>query len=200
LPGVVERFPIGVILMAPSFLDFRQASVAEVCEAIARAGVPIRLIQSGDELVLDREISCRVLHPPGDFRGLPDNAASVVLRIEFAGRVLLLTGDLEGAGLDLLLERKPQPVDVLLSPHHGSLAANPVHLAAWASPRVVIISTNDAASSARLRERYQPPCRLLSTAASGAITVTIRPDGALHIEPFRRTGTSEVFTVADVTP
>lgn len=195
LPGLVERFPIGVVLMAPSFLDFRQAPVADVCEAIARAGIPIRLLQSGDELGLHPEVHCRVLHPPGGYRGPADNAASVVLRIEFAGRVLLLTGDLEGAGLELLLEQQPQSIDVLLSPHHGSLAANPVRLADWASPRAVIVSTSDAASSERLRERYRPPCRLFSTAADGAITVTVRANGDLNIEPFLRPGGSEALDV-----
>lgn len=200
MPGLLERVPIGVVLMAPSFLDFRQAPVAEVGEAIARAGVPMRLLQSGDELAFHPQVRCRVLHPPGGYRGVPDNAASVVLRIEFARRVLLLTGDLEGVGLERLLAGDPQTVDVLLSPHHGSLAANPARLAAWASPRAVVISGSDAGSAARLRERYRPPCRLFSTAVHGAVTVTIRPDGEWRVEPFLPARPSEALETSGFTP
>ena len=49
------------------------------------------------------ETTVRVLHPlPEGVRG-NDNANSVVLLIEYAGRRLLLTGDLLGDGLDQLL-------------------------------------------------------------------------------------------------
>ena len=54
-----------------------------------------------------------------------------MLLIEYAGRRLLLTGDLDGPGQAALLEQEPCHVDVLQSPHHGSRKANPPALADW---------------------------------------------------------------------
>lgn len=70
---------------------------------------------------------CRieVLHPPR--RGVlgSDNANSIVLDIEYQGRRVLLTGDLETPGLDDLLAEAPLDTDVLLAPHHGSAFSDP---------------------------------------------------------------------------
>ena len=46
--------------------------------------------------------------------------------------------DLEGPGLERVLAMPPQPVDVMMAPHHGSKVANTPALAAWAKPRLVI--------------------------------------------------------------
>jgi competence protein ComEC len=66
-----------------------------------------------------------VLHPPPE--GVPgnDNARSIVIDLEARGRRLLLTGDLEGTGLDRLLVRPKTRYDVILAPHHGSARSNP---------------------------------------------------------------------------
>lgn len=184
LPTLLDTVPIGSVLCAPSFLDFRQQLVPEVCDLATGRGIPWKLIQAGDELQLAPDVSLTVLHPHGQFRDRADNANSVVLRVEYAGRVLLLTGDLEGAGLEAVLRLPPSPVDVLLSPHHGSTAANPPQLGAWCQPRAVIISTSETGSDKRIAAGYSPDTRLLSTAEQGAITVAISQDGQIHIRTF----------------
>ena len=130
VPRLIGTFQTGNLLTTRHFLDFEQVAVREACESAALRQVPIRLISRGDRLLLDEEVTIDVLHPRADFRSDKDNATSVVLSIEYAGRRILLTGDLESNGLDELLSREPMYVDVLLSPHHGSRAANPELLAA----------------------------------------------------------------------
>jgi competence protein ComEC len=49
-----------------------------------------------------------------------------------------LTGDLEGAGLDAVISRPAPPIDVLMTPHHGSGANRAGDLADWARPRLVV--------------------------------------------------------------
>ena len=177
LPGLLERMPIGVVMSAQSFLDFAQRPVEDACEAAARAGVPWRIIQAGDDLKFDPEVGCEVLHPAGTFASAEDNANSVVLRLTYAGRSLLLTGDLEGAGLQELLRQEARPVDIMLAPHQGSVAANDRRLAAWAARVYVVLSTGDAESLDRVRSRYDASSTLLSTAQSGAVMFTITPSG-----------------------
>ncbi|MGC4003592.1 MAG: hypothetical protein QM811_10865 [Pirellulales bacterium] len=49
-----------------------------------------------------------------------DNANSLTLEIERDDRRILLTGDLEGAGMRRVLSRPPRDELVLTAPHHGS--------------------------------------------------------------------------------
>lgn len=180
-PGLLRTIPVGTLLCAAPFLDFRQGAVAETCESASRLGVPIRLVQAEDQLRVDDDVAVTVLHPAGTFRGRNDNANSVVLRIDYAARSILLTGDLERDGLEELLRRSPQPVDVLMSPHHGSIAANPPALARWASPRLAILSTGERGRTSAVAQAYPGNTILLSTADAGAIACRISADGSLAI-------------------
>lgn len=108
-----------------------------------------------------------------------------MLRVRYAGRSILLTGDLEGSGLASVLATAGEPVDVLLAPHHGAMAANPPALADWCTPRVVVASTGDRDRAASLAPVYGSGCRVFSTANSGAIRVHISPAGGLTAQGFR---------------
>ena len=80
-----------------------------------------------------------VLHPPPDWHPeTPDNARSLVLDVAHGGRHLLLTGDLDQLGLvELVAQTQPEPIDLMLAPHHGGKTANPSWLYSWARPRAV---------------------------------------------------------------
>ena len=108
-----------------------------------------------------------------------------MLSIEYAGRRILLTGDLERDGLARLLQLPPTHADVLVSPHHGSLGANTTDLARWARPRWLIVSGDRRANLTTLRSRFGPETTVLNTADEGAMTFEIHPDGRLTCETFR---------------
>jgi competence protein ComEC len=126
----------------------------------------------------------RVLHPPFGRPHSDDNANSIVLAIEFAGRRILLTGDLDGHGQATLLATPPLAVDVLQSPHHGSRRANPAALAEWASPKEVVVSADTRVDFNSLRAAYDPQTRITSTNDVGAVTFEIRPDGTIDRTTF----------------
>lgn len=183
IPGVMNTVPVGTMFVARPFLDFHQKPVVAVCETARKRGVPIRIVHDGDRLRLDSGVTVRVLHAPWNSLET-DNANSIVLEIEYAGRRILLTGDLEKAGLQRLLSLKQRPVDVLLSPHHGSPAANPAELAEWARPRYVVISGDRRAKVEELRRTYAGSRRVFSTYHDGAVTVEISPDGEMNVAAF----------------
>jgi competence protein ComEC len=177
---LMKSLPVGTLLVSQQFLDFKQPAVSALCESTAAGGVPIQLVRDGDRLRLDDRVTVRVLHPPFGRPHSDDNANSIVLDIEFAGRRILLTGDLDGHGQATLLGMPPRPVDVLLAPHHGSRRANPPALADWAHPRDVIVSADARVDFKSLRAAYEPETRISSTNDVGAVTFEIQPDGTIE--------------------
>jgi competence protein ComEC len=168
-----------------SFLDWSQPPVAATLDEASRRRIGIQLISAGQSLLLDPDVSIRVLHPSPEFKSREDNPNSLVLCIEFHGRRIVLTGDLETEGLVRLVHSPRVDADILVAPHHGSLKANTTDLARWATPEWVIASSSDRSINERLASRYGPETHVLSTSQQGAIRCQITPTGDLQIKPFR---------------
>jgi competence protein ComEC len=184
VPFVSQRLQTGTMCVHRTFLDLGQPAVVEALDAWAESGGTIRLVAAGDRLQLDPDLTIEVWQPADDERYARDNANSLVVLVEYAGRKLLLTGDLERDGLNALLRRPRTPVDLLLSPHHGSKGAHPPELAAWTNPDVVLISSGDRDAAARLRPLFDVSARIENTAVSGAIRCEIDRDGQYRVHSF----------------
>ena len=127
-----------------------------------------------------------VLHPPR--RGIigGDNANSIVLRIDHAGKTILLPGDLDSPGLDDVLAEEPVDCDVVLAPHHGSSNSDPPALAAWSTPEWVVVSGGPGDKHPATIAAYTDAGgRVLHTAEEGAVRVVIR-NGELDVRTWRR--------------
>ncbi|MBS0265865.1 MAG: ComEC/Rec2 family competence protein [Planctomycetes bacterium] len=185
VPGLAQTLPIDVALIHNSFLDFQQASVKQTCDLLADRKVPIRTTNAGDQVPLDPSVQLDFLHPPAFDRLPTDNANSLVLLIEYRGRRILLTGDLERDGLEYVLMQAPRHIDVLLAPHHGRANASPRRLAEWATPDWVVVSDGRHDSSRQLSAVYGPAAQVVSTHQSGAITFVIDRQGELTYHQFR---------------
>jgi competence protein ComEC len=184
-PELIRTVPVGTLIVAKSFLGPDQWAAQSVVDVATQRGVPLRFVRSGDVLSAGESVSIRVLHPDeADYES--DNAASIVLEIEYAGRRVLLTGDLEKDGLDRLLSTPGRPVDVLLSPHHGSRLANPPELVDWAQPSHVVASAGRQLNLPALRAAYGDGPHVVSTFSSGAVTATISPRGELSVREFAK--------------
>ena len=134
---LLDRFPIGQVTCTPTFADKETAAVRYTLAELARRGVPVRIVKAGDTLSAGGVVM-EVLHPPPIGPDGNENARSLVLMIQHAGHGILLTGDLEGPGLDRVLRLTRRQIHVLQAPHHNSAKANIEPLAQWAKPRVVV--------------------------------------------------------------
>jgi competence protein ComEC len=100
LPDLLRRFPVGQVTCTPTFADKHTGGVRQALDAVRRHGVPVRTVKAGDRLTAG-DVRLDVLHPPaGTSPDESENARSLVLCVRHAGHALLLTGDLEGPGLE----------------------------------------------------------------------------------------------------
>jgi len=179
LPAVLDRLPVGALLVGPRPPGPGAASSAvEVREIAARRAVPVLPLAAGDRLALGGA-GVEVLSPPPG--GLPagENDNSLVLRVEAHGAVALLTGDAEvGAQRRLLRAPDRLRADVLKVPHHGGDTNAPGFLAA-VDPAVAVIGVGDD-------NDYGHPTREVLDALAGAVIVRTDRDGTLPV-PVRST-------------
>jgi competence protein ComEC len=182
---LVDVVPTRTLFVHRTFLDWSQPPVATAIERSAAAGIPIGLLAAGQQIQLDPSVRINVLHPTVDFDSPTDNGNSLILCLEYAGRRIVLTGDVERDGLHRLLQSERMDTDLLLSPHHGSVKANPKDLARWATPDWLVVSCRDDAVRDRLAANFGPETQILTTARHGAIRCVIRSDGDLRVEPFK---------------
>jgi competence protein ComEC len=180
LIDVLDRIPVGEVLLPPGFARGGDAWAVAMLAELDRRRVPVRVVSAGARLDLGGGLVGHVLHPPpGWLPDAPDNARSLVLAVEGAGRRLLLTGDVEGAGLAELVARPSRPADVMLASHHGSRAANPPWLLSWARPKAVVISQAPPAPGAEepLAEWPAMGVPVWRTTQRGAVRIRWTPDG-----------------------
>jgi competence protein ComEC len=173
MPGICERFSIGVVYVSPQMLNSDSESVAVVKKAIENYGIPLREITSGDETRLNGEpFTIEVLSPSDAEPGSNDNADSLVLRVSSLGRSVLLPGDLEAERLEKLLKLPPVQSDVVMLAHHGSPNSQPRAFIEWCQPEIVVASCGRG----RLKQEVETavaalPCQFFRTDRDGAIRI-----------------------------
>ncbi len=183
LPGLLEKFSVGVVYVSPMMKDDPKPGVWALEEAIKQANVPIKLISAGDWLERRPEASSseptiEVLHPPAHGIFIHDNASCVTLLVEYRGQRILLTGDLEPPGLDDVLAEQPIHCDIMLVPHHGSRRSEPRALAAWSKPQFAVISASHRWDVRPVANVYKAAgSRVLHTADTGAVLTSLGPEG-----------------------
>ena len=184
--GILKRFPVAGLFINESAARNPVPHLLRVLDAANDRQVPIRILQAGDRFQLGADVRVNVLHPPADnqFLADSDNASSLVLNIQFGDRAILLTGDLEENGLDLLLSGPNRQADIILAPHHGSKLANPVTLANYSGAAFAVASAARKDKVGNLYTLAAKPIRMFNTSKTGAVTFKIPRNGALDIKTF----------------
>ena len=118
---------------------------------------------------------------------LSSTAPSLVLRITYAGRRILLTGDISTTAQRLLLSRNIDlQADVLVWPHHGAVVDTTASFFQAVNPRIVLVSCDSIRAQRIIQQKPSPLLdsrRCYTTAQSGALTTLLRPDG-IQVLPF----------------
>ncbi|HVR63337.1 MAG TPA: DNA internalization-related competence protein ComEC/Rec2, partial [Polyangia bacterium] len=189
LPWILRRFPVRALWTSgddgknPAYQRLLAIARARqiALDAPARAALGPAVVEP-----LGPWLDGRIAAPPG----MSVNDASLVLRIDFAGRSLLFPGDLEAAGEGELVGQatagQSVRADVLKVPHHGSRTSSSDELLDAVAPSLAVASLGW-----QNRFRFPAPevvaryagrrIRWLRTDRAGAVTVTVAPDGRIAV-------------------
>lgn len=171
-----------LVLPPEEYHDEKLTALAATAEA---NGTRVLAMEAGDEITWEREekdageydLSITCLGPEKDAGLKPGNEASLVLRIEYGAFDMLLTGDVEGAGEECLLESgRLGRADVLKAAHHGSKNSGSEAFLEAVNPKIAVISAGvgnryghpHEETLERLRESG---CTVYSTQDTGAVII-----------------------------
>ncbi len=183
LPGLIHRFSIDEVIVPPGLFNQTDPALVEIRQMLNRQRIPIREVAASEPFAQDcwslDKVKMQVLHPPRPpIAGATDNANSLCLLIQYRQQRLLLPGDLEPPGTEMLIaQSRPVAGGVLMAPHHGSLTANSEAMLDWFRPRHVIVSGGPRARNPRVTELLQyRGSEIYITAKDGAIRVRLADD------------------------
>lgn len=152
---------------------------------IGRLRIPVQFAAQGDRFSYGTA-QIDVLWPPAIAQSMRNNS-SLVLKMTYAHRSILFTGDIQ-IEPERKLMRQPDRIksDILIAPHHGSAEVSTRDFILAADPSLVISS-----NGARLTRKQRLFDRLISpstafyrTHKTGAMMLAITPEGALESRPF----------------
>jgi competence protein ComEC len=186
IPEIISSCSVGGVYANAAVLEKASTSsmAGYLSYCLKNMNYEIKLLD--DTLTFKNGATIRSLWPDPnacDDPALSDNDKSQVVLVEFAGRKVLLTSDIELHGQEQLLERYPDlRADVLVMPHHGSKRNLVDGFAERLGAETVIISC----SRTRRATAYEAPAGIKAfyTPVDGAITTKIKADGTISTVGF----------------
>jgi competence protein ComEC len=180
LNDVVRNFQVRAALVART--PTQDEEFVRFAKTLAENNIPTRLVASGDVMRLG-EVTAKVLWPVGlaNASASSGNNDSIVLRLQYGDRVLLLTGDIEMAGENGMLRAGENlRADVVKVAHHGSRTSSTESLVAATNARFAIMSVGQVSifghPNAEVVDRWKSSGAQVLTTGNGG-TITLITDG-----------------------
>lgn len=188
---LVDAFNVDRVLTTHQFIERARSQpygpVAYVMNGLTDRYTIVEPVVKGETMRMG-EATLTWLHPPFDLdRFRRDNEHSMVIRVDVAGRRVVLTGDVEREGLAHLVSRKPDlRACVVEIPHHGSYNDLAAAFITQLEPEIVLQSSGHTQWR---RDRWadlfeENGITRLVTARDGASAVLIDQNGNIKIERF----------------
>ncbi len=191
LLAVADHFPIDRTTVNPCFRHHAHPGGAakHLLDQLDARGIPLATAKAGDRWEVGRDLTVEVLWPPEDLPvSTPANDCSLVLRIGYAGRSILLCGDIEDEPQRRLIAQGNLKSDVLILPHHGAVGRHTMAFLTAVAPEIIIRSGGRRRVDGSRMFELLKDAAFFDTARDGAVRVTIGEDGRLTADaPFRQT-------------
>ena len=178
LAAILENFRVGRLWIGREVASPAQAALEELARS---KGVPIEHERRGGALDWDG-VQMRILWPeiaPEETAAGPKNNDSLVLRLAYGRRVILLPGDIEKQAEREIVAETPGDglrADVLKVGHHGSKNSTMQEFLERVRPQIAVVSAGAEnpyghPSPEALERLQQAGVRVLRTDRSGAIHI-----------------------------
>jgi competence protein ComEC len=175
LNDVLRNFTVGTALVARS--PANDPEFAKFSATLRETKTHVETMEAGDTIHLG-DVEVDVLWPRAGGETSANND-SIVLRVQFGERSVLLTGDIEKAAEQEILTSSPRllHVDVVKTPHHGSRTSSTQAFVLATRPEYAIISVGRHSMFGHphkeVVDRWQANgATVLTTGNCGTITVT----------------------------
>ena len=191
LPSLAEAMSIGSVVINTRFERHARPGTParRLLEWLEAHRIPMEVLDVHRTSWTESGVRFDQLWPTADAPAdLDCNDSSMVLRLTYAGRSILLTGDVEDAGQRGLLAGDGYAADVLALPHHGSVRTSSESFLAAGEADVLIRSSNQRMVDTRSGlDAMAGDRRLLNTADCGAVQILVSPAG-LEVRPWHAPG------------
>jgi competence protein ComEC len=177
LNDVLRNFTVDAAIVARA--PANDPEYAKFAQTLSTTNTHVATVQAWD-LIRFGDVQIEVLWPPAATHANEPsrNNDSIVLRITFGRRSLLLTGDIEKSGESALVAAgKELKADVVKVPHHGSRTSSTAPFVAATKANVAIVSVGQYSMFGHphpdVVERWQANgAHVFTTGKCGTITVT----------------------------
>jgi competence protein ComEC len=188
--GLLKDYRVGQIDFSPHLQTHAHESSTcrQMLADLDHAHQKPNLIVRGGGVELGGGVHATILWPPAQST-MNSNNTGIVMRVEFGGRSILFTADIQApAETELLKHPEDLQADILVAPHHGSSEKTTAAFVAAVHPKF-IVSSDDHHLTAKQREfgNIAGETPLYRTGSCGAISIIIDRKGGMRAEPFLKT-------------
>ena len=191
-----KRITIERLILPDLAAGRMESEFASLLKAVAdmEEGKPEVITVSAGSFWQSGEVLFTCLHPPADSEISDSNAYSQCFLVEYKDFTMMLTGDVEGEGEEMLLQELREisigEVDLLKVAHHGSKYSSGEEMLALLKPDIAVISCGEDNSYGHPHEEIiqrleEVGSEIFTTPQCGAITVKIRREVEVEVA-FRR--------------
>jgi competence protein ComEC len=163
----------------------------EIIECAQNEGIPIVMLKKGSRIFIDANAYFEILNSEtmlGE-NAENENELSLVNLLNYYGKKILFTGDIESQGEKYLCENYDFKVDILKVPHHGSKTSSNINFIDKFNPKhgIILVGKNSFGHpSDEVLDRYEENhTSIYRTDDLGMIKVVLRPNG-YNIEGFKK--------------
>lgn len=177
LNDVLKSFDVRSALVGRT--SENDAEYRKFAQTILATKTSLQVVNKGDELHFGN-VTATILWPAvsSDARAPSKNNDSVVLRLQFGERTILLTGDIEKeAEAQIVATTKDLHVDLIKVPHHGSRTSSTESFVSATAPQFAIISVGQTSMfghpHGEVVERWgKSGAEVMTTGRCGTISAT----------------------------
>lgn len=176
LIDVIDHFEIGQFINSGK--DHTTETYEKLIEKIFIHNIPYVEVESGNSIVLDEDVSIKILYADGDAE--ETNDSSIVIHVQYGEVSFLLTGDATTNIEDELISLYDLSSTILKAGHHGSNTSSSLDFLQAVQPDITILSYGEDNSFGHphkqvLNNLNKIGTTIYSTAEDG--TIIISTDG-----------------------